>query len=60
MIGFMIKTRMCDNLVHQYSDTDKNLIYDSQQRVVSNMLLDLGCDVDNFVENLISGTPMDD
>jgi len=30
MIGFMIKTRLCDNLVHKYSDEDKNLIFDSQ------------------------------
>jgi len=42
----MIKTRMCDFLVRRYSDTDKNTIFDSQQRVVANMCLALTCDID--------------
>jgi hypothetical protein len=49
MIGFLIKTRMCDNLVHRYSDEDKNMIYDCQQRVAANMLIRTEYDVDTFV-----------
>jgi hypothetical protein len=57
MIGFMVKTRMCNNLVHKYSDQDKNIIFDSQQRVVSNMLISQEYDVDYLVTNLLAEKP---
>ena len=50
---------MCNAMVHRYSDQDKNLIFDSQQRVAANMLLHTEYDVDTFVSNLLSDNPPD-
>jgi len=52
MIGFMIKTRICNRHITSFTDTQKNMIFDTQQRTISNMTLNKDCDVENFIQRL--------
>ena len=52
MIGFMIKTRMLNRHLTNFSDTQKNMIFDTQQRAIANMTLNKQCDVEEFINGL--------
>jgi hypothetical protein len=52
MIGFMIKTQIVPKLIHTYSTRDMNIIFDLQQRVVANMILNKDCDIDTFIRTI--------
>ena len=52
MIAFMIRTKLVDQQVDSYSDTEKNMIFDLQFRVISNMTLNKESDIEFFVNQL--------
>ena len=56
MIGFMIKTRILNRHLNNFTDTQKNMMFDTQQRAIANMTLNKGCDVENFIERLSGKT----
>tara|TARA_B110000285_G_scaffold230885_1_gene298321 strand:+ start:1858 stop:2121 length:264 start_codon:yes stop_codon:yes gene_type:complete len=52
MVGLMIKCQITSNYIHEYSNQEKNEIFDLQQRVVSNMVMNKDLDIDFFVETV--------
>ena len=53
MIGFMINCQINPKAIHTYTNSDKDKIFDLQQRVISNMVMNKDLDIDSFVENVI-------
>lgn len=53
MVGFMLKCQITSKHIHSYSNQEKNEIFDLQQRVVSNMVMNKDLDIDTFIENVI-------
>ena len=53
MVGFMINCQINPKAIHVYTNSDKNKIFDLQQRVISNMVMNKDLDIDCFVETVI-------
>ena len=52
-IGFMINCQINPKNIHTYTNSEKDKIFDLQQRVISNMVMNKDLDVDVFVETVI-------
>ena len=49
----MINCQINPKAIHVYTNSDKNKIFDLQQRVISNMVMNKDLDIDCFVETVI-------
>jgi hypothetical protein len=48
----MIKTRLSPKLIETFTDTQKNMIFELQQRSIANMTLNKESDIDYFISQL--------
>ena len=55
----MINCQINPKAIHTYTNSDKDKIFDLQQRVISNMVMNKDLDIDSFVETVIEKSEED-